>query len=277
MTDNRADLHTHTTYSDGQMTPAALVEEAVWKGLCALSITDHDSIDGIEEAIRAGEEQLIEILPGIELSCEFEGREAHILGYDIEATSNLSETILTLRQRRVERMEKMLQKLAPMGVHITIDEVRNEAQNRTIGRPHLARVMLRKGYISSIGQAFARYIGDDGPANVPKERLSVPEGIALIHEAGGVAVLAHPFISRLQDDIARFCAMGLEGVEVFHPDHTPENEAMLVALCTEMGMLITGGSDYHGTGYGGRALGARFVPYEYIEPIRERARKRKGV
>ena len=276
MIDNRADLHTHTSFSDGQMTPAALIEEAVWKGLSAIAVTDHDTIGGIAEAEAAGRSQMIDVIPGIELSCELDGRETHILGYCFSAPERLAATTTELRERRYERMKKMILRLAPLGIRVTLEEVAAEARNRIIGRPHLARVMVAKGYVSSVGQAFSRYIGDECPGNVPKDRLTVREGIDLIHAAGGVAVLAHACTSRLETELPRIVELGIEGLEVYHPDHQAAHEELLLKAAADMNLLVTGGSDYHGTGFEGRLLGTRFVPFEHVEKLRERARMWKG-
>ncbi|MBN2711576.1 MAG: PHP domain-containing protein, partial [Planctomycetes bacterium] len=176
--EGQVDLHTHSNFSDGSLSPAELVEEAVWKGLSAIALTDHDNIDGLSLAAEAGKQLCVEIIHGVELSCEMDDIEVHIVGLFIEPNDELRQRCDEMCHARESRMERILEKLGDMGINITMDDLPQEA-GKSVGRPHLAKVLVERGVVKSIGEAFARYIGDNCPANVSKDRFSVEEAVRL--------------------------------------------------------------------------------------------------
>lgn len=273
----KADLHTHTIFSDGILTPEELVEEAIWKGISAIGVTDHDSFGGIERALKAGKEMGVEIIPGVELSCELEGLEVHILGYLLQDSAIVKQCLDSLCADRQERMKQMIEKAQSSGFNIEYEDVAKLAKGGAIGRPHLARVMVNKGYAKNISEVFADYIGDDKSIYVPKRRLGVPDAIDLIHKAGGVAVIAHPGVNNLIEFIPLFIKYGIDGIEVFYSAHSPDTEKMLLTITEKYNLLVTGGSDYHGDPKHDRQLGQPSIGYKCVEKLKqavgERARK----
>lgn len=268
MDTRHVDLHTHTTFSDGALEPEALLEEAHWKGLSALAVTDHDHIGAIPRAVEAGRRQGVEVVPGVELSCESGGQEVHLLGLLIESTDALERELTAMRENRKTRMAEMLERLQDMGINLTMEDL-PQVEGNSFGRPHLAQLLLQKGYVRSIAEAFARYIGDDKPGYVAKMRWSVEEGISLIHEAGGLACLAHPGASGNLDWIPSYVTLGLDGIEVHYPKHSPQMEQTLLAACRAHNLVVCGGSDYHAH-ESGVELGVPRVPYAVLERLRER-------
>ncbi|TGE32269.1 PHP domain-containing protein [Desulfosporosinus sp. Sb-LF] len=242
-----ADLHCHTTASDGLLTPSELIRSAAELGLKGIGITDHDTIQGWREAEEAGTNYQLQILRGIELNTDWHGKEVHILGYEVDATSDyLNDKLSYLRQARKQRMLEILNRLELMGVHIDVDQIQRLAEGESIGRPHIAQALIDQGYVSSIREGFDRYIGSGSPAYVGLHKLTPEEGIELIREAGGVAVLAHPGMNRLEQGIPAWVEVGLQGIEVAHSEHKPEDEMKFRAIAQEFHLLATGGSDFHG-------------------------------
>ncbi|MCP1716315.1 putative metal-dependent phosphoesterase TrpH [Methanocalculus alkaliphilus] len=248
-----ADLHLHTTASDGTLTPRELVIAAKDAGLSTIAITDHDTIDGIEEACRAGREFDLEVIPGIELSTIDGKKEIHILGYFIDPTNcSLNAIIQKMIDARENRAVRMVEKLNELGIEITVERVREISGTTFIGRPHIARVMQEMGYIEEQSEAFTtEYIGSGGRAYIERFKITPADAISLIHEAGGVAVLAHPGYlgdrSTLgEEDIARYVGLGLDGVEVYYAKHTEEQVEYYKGLALTYGLMMTGGSDFHG-------------------------------
>ncbi|MEM8828107.1 MAG: PHP domain-containing protein [Cyanobacteria bacterium P01_G01_bin.19] len=239
------ELHTHTTYSDGILTPQQLVARAANAGVKALAITDHDSLHAWDEAIAAGNLHDIEIVPGVELSTVYNGRSLHILGY--YPRRELLEKPLTERLAgRKRRAKKMADNLAAMGYPL---ELPNLEGNMALGRPHIASAMVRAGYVNSPQEAFERFIGEDKPAYVHYEKFSAEEGIELIRACGGVPVWAHPYLFRggkVEDVLPVLVEAGLIGIEVFHPHHGNNKVNHLKAFCKQYNLLMTGGTDYHG-------------------------------
>ncbi len=266
--ERKIDLHTHSTFSDGVLEPEKLLEEAQWSGLSAIALTDHDNVDGIALAVAAGKQRGIEVVPGVELSCEYKGMEAHILGFLIEPDDSFREKLKKMQRNRESRMERMVEKLQQLGFDISFAELPVE-DGLSIGRPHLARMLVEKKICSSISEAFDRYIGDTGVAYVPKDRWSIPEGIAMIKAVKGLSVLAHPGPSNMLDNLDLFVEWGIQGIEVYYPQHSPEVEAMLLKYCTGKGLIITGGSDFHSNS-SGPSLGMPYVPYQLLESLRKR-------
>jgi len=271
------DLHVHTNASDGTMTSAEVVSHAVEKGLKAIAITDHDTVDAVDGAVRAGQELSLEVVPGIEVSVDYHG-EMHILGYFIDVHNlELQGNLSLLRQYRDERNPRMIKKLRGLGFDITMDEVEDAAGGSVIGRPHFALVMQRKGYVNSFEQAFNWYLGAGKTAYVKKERLTPKEGIALIRASGGIPVLAHPkYIkvdnSQLNSLVIELKGYGLLGIEGFYTTHTPEETRFYNDLATSNGLIVTGGTDFHGQNKPnieiGRGEGGLTVQYSVLEQLK---------
>ncbi len=269
----RADLHAHTTASDGTYSPRELVRAARERGLAAVGVCDHDTTLGVPEALAEGEKQGVIVVPGVELSCEERAFEVHILGYFVDINSPaLQSTLRNLRRQRVSRIRRILAKLERLGIRIGFDEVMKKAEHGAVGRPHVAAVLHERGYGESQRDSFRKYLSKGGPAYVPRRRLSPEEAVTLIRTAGGVPVFAHPGIVGLDELIEQLAARGLRGVEVWHSDHTPEMAEKYQALADRLGLLATGGSDSHGPG-SSRAyeLGSVTVPVEVVDALREEA------
>jgi len=242
-----ADLHCHTTASDGLLSPTELVQLAAKLGLKGIGITDHDTIQGWKEAEQAGADYKIQILKGIELNTNWYGKEVHILGYEPDSSSNyLTDKLSVLRNARESRMEEILDRFMDLGINISVTEVQQFAQGESIGRPHIAQVLIERGFVRNIREGFDRYIGIGAPAYVPSYKLTPVEGIHLIREAHGVAVLAHPGVHRLDEEIPAWVKVGLQGIEVFHSEHNKEDERRYLEIAHEYRLLTTGGSDFHG-------------------------------
>ncbi len=264
-----ADLHTHTLASDGSFTPEELVNEAVKRDLAAISVNDHDTVAGIGPALKAGEELGVEVIPGIELTAEHEGAEIHVLGYFIDPeNAALAEKLASLKEYRVRRIYKMAEKLNGLGVKLKPEDVFELSQGGTVGRLHVAMAMVRKRLVGSLGEAFQRFIGDRGPAYVAGFRLSPQEAIGLISGAGGIAVLAHPYLLQRDDLIPLFIADGIRGIEVYYPEHSQGQVNYYLELAQKNGLLVTGGSDFHGKGKPDIKLGLVKIPYELVEKLK---------
>ena len=268
---NLADLHVHSFCSDGLRTPTQAVEEAAAAGVRALSLTDHDTVEGIDEAIRAGQEHGVELIPGAELSAHVDERELHLLTYYIDwKAPTLVEFLSFMHQRRRERGEAMVARLNELGVDVTVEDVLQKAGNGVVGRPHVAAAMVDRGAVSDKEEAFVRYIGDRGPAAVAKPHTPVEQIISLVHDIGGVAVLAHPGASFPEAELARLSECGLDGVEVYHPSHHPSLIEHYTTAAERYGLLPSGGSDSHGEAEGPK-IGDCGIGYEAIEALRARA------
>lgn len=247
------DLHTHSTASDGTLSPAELVREASRAGLTHLALTDHDGIGGLAEARAEAACSGVVFLGGVEISAEYQPGTMHILGYGFrEEDAALSRKLEGLRGAREERNPKIVAKLRGLGMQITMDEAAALAGGKVVGRPHFAKVLLDRGYVQSTQEAFDRYLAKGGPAYVDKVRLSPAESIRTICDAGGVAVLAHPRQLKVRDDaelesrVRELADLGLQGIESFYRDHDEEDEGKLLALAEKYGLVPTGGSDFHG-------------------------------
>jgi len=285
MSTDTIDLHTHTTRSDGSATPQELIELARAKGARAVAITDHDTVAAIVEARDAADRCGIEFVAGIEISAEYSPGTMHILGYCIdERSSVLAEQLNRLKSARETRNPQIAVRLQSLGFDIDYSEVARLAGNEVVGRPHFARVMVQKGYASSIQDAFDRFLKKDAAAYVEKARLTPADSIALIHQAGGVAVLAHPYQLNLssykdaEELIGELAQVGLDGLEAVYSRHDAAQRTRYAEIASRHGLLVTGGSDYHGsykpdieivTG-----LGDLEVPYELLEAVKARAASR---
>ena len=258
---NYIDLHTHTTASDGTDTPTQLVNNALSLPLSAIAITDHDTVDGVEEAIQAAKGTNLEVIAGIELSCQYHQKEIHMLGYFIDYKSEpLFHRLEQLKQARNLRNEKMRQKLEEAGMPLTMEEIQGPHKETVITRAHFARALQEKGYIKTKEEAFQKYIGDGCPCYVLKPEFTPKEAIALIKQANGLAVLAHPMLYKmgyqeLEQLIASLADTGLTGVEVYHSSHNTANSSRLREMIRPYHLLPTGGSDYHGENKKGVLLG----------------------
>jgi len=277
------DLHTHTTRSDGTFTPTDLAREVRAKGLSAFALTDHDCVDGIEEACKEADGVGVELIPGVEISAEFEKGIMHVLGYFIDwRHTHFLEKLKVLQEGRKERNPQIVRKLRDLGMEITYEEVVAASGGGQVGRPHFARVLMQKGYVTSIQEAFDKYLKKGAPAFLEKERFSPEEAIALIHEAGGVAVLAHPgtlSMTRLELPplFESLSDAGLDGVEVYYSLHSEADVAFYLPLLKRLHLLPTGGSDFHGANKPdimvGSGKGNLRVEYDLLPPLRERRRQ----
>ncbi len=268
---NLADLHTHSFCSDGLRTPTQAVEEAAAAGVRVLSLTDHDTVEGVPEALDAGATLGLEVLPGTELSAHVEDREVHLLAYCLDYRSpRLASYVKLVHQRRHDRGAAIVQRLNQLGVEVTLDEILVRADGSPLGRPHIAAAMVATGAVSNKEEAFSRFIGDRRPADVPKPRTPSADVIAMVHELGGVVLLAHPGLSVSDAAIQSLVDVGLDGVEVFHPSHQPPQIEHLNELASRLELLTSGGSDSHGESYGAR-IGDCGIGCEAVEALRVRA------
>ena len=268
------DLHVHSTYSDGRLTPDELAARARLNRVFALAITDHDSMSGAAEKRAACGRHGVECIDGVEISCEFDGREVHILSLFVNPDSEWVGRIGEISKFRQERMLRMLDKLTGLGIRMSLADL-PRLPGGVYGRPHLARALVEKGVVKSVNEAFARYLYDGGPVYIPNRRLPVAEGIDLAKRLGGIAVIAHPGVSGHIRAIAALADMGLDGVEAYHPRHGGGVIAELIRFCMKRGLLISGGSDFHSPG-DGSDIGSAKVPSDLLESLRLKAEERKG-
>ncbi|MBN1640456.1 MAG: PHP domain-containing protein [Anaerolineae bacterium] len=271
---NRVDLHLHSTASDGVHTPAELVQMSLELGLRFISLTDHDTTGGIDEAIEAARGTELTVIPGVEMSAHTDGAfELHILGYYIDTRCQaLQERLSALRQSRLGRAHRVLDVLSRNGLPISWDRVSELADGGSIGRPHIAQAMVEAEYVESVDHAFRRYLGRTGIAYVPRDKLDPEEAVQLILEARGVPVLAHP--GRVIEYIPGLVRAGLKGLEVYYNDYLEPEVRFLAGLARKHGLVATGGTDYHGDGITtASAPGARHVPLSAVEALREAAER----
>lgn len=265
----RADLHLHTTYSDGTLSPGELVRQAAQAGLAAIAVTDHDCVDGVPEAVAASADHL-EVIPGIELTVAFRGVELHLLGFFLEiANPSVRARLARMRRTRVERLAQMIERLKTYGVTVSLDEVLALAAHGTAGRPHLARVLAQRGFVKTPEEAFERFLGDKAPCFVKGATLTPATAAQFIREMGGVSTLAHPYKFVPDDWLPELIAAGVQGIEAHHPDHSPQIAEHYRQYAEQHGLLISGGSDAHGSWkVNGTAVGSITVPYECVERLR---------
>lgn len=259
------DLHTHSTASDGTLPPERVIEAAQRCGLAALALTDHDTIDGVPAARAAGERLGIRVISGVELSA-FQGEnEIHLLALHLTRLDTLQQRLGELRTHRRTRAARIVEKLNELGIPLTLDEVLRQSNGGAIGRPHVARALMARGVVQDFRDAFLRYLGGGGSAFVPKERLSIEDAIDIAHEAGGLAIWAHPGDGGRRERLEPLVAAGLDGLEVRHPSHSSEDIKRLQALADFFGLVPSGGSDWHGAADGPRRLGIMSVPATWLE------------
>lgn len=274
------DLHTHSSCSDGRLAPEELVRCAAAAGLAAIAVTDHDTIAGVARALAAGEQHGMEVVPGLEISCFYQDISCHMLGYFFDHTSSdMALALEVLQQRRQARNRKMVSRLRSLGIPITYDELLRAGGEGECGRPHMAALLVEKNVVATLPQAFSRYLGNNGPAYVSRERFDMADAVAMIRNAGGVAVLAHPgltpaIMADLHGILASMATLGVEGVEVYYPAHGRNVVRALTEAAAELGLAMTGGSDYHGSmgrdaGLGRGAAGG-MVPFGCLAALKKK-------
>lgn len=271
------DLHVHSTKSDGSFTPAELVEYALEKGLSAFALTDHDTVEGIDEAILAAAGTSLRVIAGVELSTDYQGRDIHILGLFIDwKNKEFVERLNTFRDARHNRNKKMCQKLCDTGISISMDELHAANPDSVITRAHYAKFLLEKGYVKSMPEAFERYIGDHAPCFVSREKVTPCDAVKLILYAGGIPILAHPILYGMGNDslnllISALKDAGLAGIEAIYSTYTQHDEQQMRQLASQYDLLISGGSDFHGINkkYIDLAVGRGklFIPLEILTRI----------
>lgn len=265
-----ADLHLHTDFSDSTFGPEEVVLGAAKAGLSAIAIVDHDTVAGIQPSIDIAKNYNIEVLPGIEFSAEYEGLEVHILGYLIDYKNKaLLSKLASLKENRIARVYKIIDKLKGIGVSLDPEAVFDVAKEGTTGRLHIARALVKEGKVKSVFEAFQKYIGDKGPAYYLGFKFSPGEVIKIIKEAGGVAVLAHPYTLHNDDLIVGFINYGLQGLEVYYPEHSQGMVNFYLELARKHNLLVTGGSDCHGSAKPDIKIGCIKVPYELVEELKK--------
>ncbi len=265
-----ADLHVHTTHSDGTYTPAQLVKAGLEKGISALAIVDHDTLQALPEALLAAQGTDLEIIPGIELTAQHENQEIHILGYFLDyRNKELLEKLKLVQLNRVQRVYKIVENLSGLGVKLDPGAVFSISGKATVGRMHIARALVEEGIVASTSEAFRKYIGDKSPAYVLGFRLSVPEAIQLIQAAGGVAVLAHPYMLHNDALITEFAGYGLAGIEVYYPEHSQSMVNFYLDLAKQLNLLVSGGTDFHGSVKPEIKLGMIKIPLVLVEKLRQ--------
>ncbi len=267
---SRVDLHMHTNYSDGQHTPEELIVKVKDAGIDVISITDHDTVDGIFEAVEAGKKYGVEVIPGLEISSDIRDREVHILAYFFDPTNKeLEEYLRFFRAERIKRAVRIIEKLNALGLSLTLDDVMEIAKNSAVGRPHIAKAMVSKKLVSNYFEAFSKYIGNGCPAYERKVHVSPRSAFKIISDAGGLSFIAHP--GPLPDVIMiELIEAGLDGIEVIHPSHLPHQVNHYRGIVNEYFLLESGGSDFHGgerNDYGN--LGKYCIAYSKVEAMRK--------
>lgn len=258
------DLHTHSTASDGARSPADVVSAASAAKLSAFALTDHDTVAGMPEASAAAAPLGLRVIHGVELSAVEGDVETHILGLHLSELAELEHRLAALREMRLTRARRMVERLNALGMGVTVDAVLAHANGGAVGRPHIARALIAGGFATDFRDAFEKYLGNGKAAFVAKDNLPIDDAIALIHRAGGLAVLAHPGPYGTRERVAALAALGLDGVEVLHPSHSWDDSQRLDALAGELDLARSGGSDWHGGVEGARSLGMMRVPSSWL-------------
>lgn len=275
----KIDLHMHTTASDGEYSPSEVVRLAQDHNLEVIAITDHDTVAGIREARSAAYGTNLSVIAGIELGCENATRDVHLLGYAFDIDNeHLQQKLDELHEHRKYRAARIVENLNELGIPVQYELVQDIAGDGVIARPHIAQALVQLGMVASYQEAFDNYLGNHCPAYVPRLRLSPHEGIDLIHQAGGVAVVAHP--CRYEDPLGvvrEFAAQGVDGIEVYYPDNSPQLRQQLLQIAQELDLMVTGGCDFHRRAEDGQfGLGTEHIPHEVIAEILRRAKRYHG-
>ena len=275
MTPGGVDLHSHTTASDGALAPRDLVRLAARHGVRVLAVTDHDSTEGLPAAIDEAARHGIEIVPGLEINTDVPGAEIHVLGYCVDWQAEWFQAFLReQRAERTARVHRIVERLTGLGMPLAADEVFAICKEGSPGRPHVAQAMVNRGYVKSVREAFDRWLRADGPANVPRRRLTPVEAVAVIRRAGGVPVLAHPGLANRDELIPGLVAAGLAGIETYYPEHSVGQITGYRRMCQRLRLVATGGSDYHGS-HTGRAstVGSPHIPLEVWHALKQKAQE----
>ncbi len=268
----KADLHIHTVYSDGKLTPYQVIREAYRKDIMAVGITDHDTMRGVPQALQAGRKFQVEVVPGVELSTDFEGKEVHILGYYCRPENiMLNKTLALVRKDRYNRIIKMLKRLKEIGIDLTFEDVMKTATGgESLGRPHLAEALTSKGFCKTPREAFKLFLDKGKPAFVKRLKITTRVAIRIIQKAGGVAVLAHPGLYKDDSLIFHLIKYGLSGIEAFHPDHSAVHSQRYCGIAQEHDLFITGGSDFHSQ-ESVSTVGEITIDYRYLKILKQTA------
>ena len=266
-----ADLHLHTNFSDGTFTPEELVLYAQKAGLACIAVTDHDSVEACERVGTACAAVKMEFVPGAELTAEHDDTELHVLGYFLDThNEKLLSEIAKFQVVRQSRIHEMVARINELGTPLKAESVFALANCKSPGRPHVARALVKAGLVKSLDEAFERFLKKGRPAWVPKSKISALEAIELVHQAGGVAVMAHPGLNRTDDVIPALVAAGLDGIECFHTKHSTIMSERYLEIADKHNLLVTGGSDCHGFSKGKPLIGTVKLPYDHIEKMKER-------
>lgn len=272
----RVDLHMHSTASDGSQTPGEVVAAALAAGVHAIALTDHDTVAGVPTAREAAAGTALRVIAGVELSAYQGDEETHLLGLHLADLATMERALEAFRDARRDRGMQMVERLNAIGVKITFQDVLEAAGSGAIGRPHVAKALVENGWARDNRDAFDRYLGAGRPAYLDKRRLSLRDAIAMVHDCGGIAVLAHPGGEGTLTRLTALKAMGLDGVEVLHPSHSAEDRKRLLAVTEHLDLVPSGGSDSHGHANGPRAIGALAVPLEWLERQDARVESRRA-
>jgi 3',5'-nucleoside bisphosphate phosphatase len=267
------DLHTHTTASDGTYAPRDLVAEAASRGVRVLAVTDHDSTEGLAEAIDEAERRRpLEIVPGIEINCDVEGAEIHVLGYLMDWQAEwFQDFCREQRRERRARIHRMVERLAAIGMPLDADEVFAIVKEGSAGRPHVAQVMVARGYVKTVREAFDKYLGSGKPGHVPRKKVTPEDAVRIIRKAGGVPVFAHPGLADRDELIPGLIAAGLMGIECYYTEHSAAQRASYLQICKDHDLVATGGSDFHGPKVRAATLGSPSVPMAAVDALRAKA------
>ncbi len=273
-----ADLHLHTIFSDGTYTPEELAGRARQLALAAVAVTDHDTVEGCDRMSAACQQASLEFIPATELTAEFDENELHLLGYFVDTQNpRLLAEMAKFQKVRQNRIHEMVARLNQHNIPLQADAVFAIANCRSPGRPHVGRALVMGGFCANLDEAFERFLKKNRPAWVPKFKISALDAIGLIHQAGGLAVMAHPGLNRTDRIIPELVSAGLDGLECFHTKHTPSTSERYVRLAKEFNLAITGGSDCHGLSKGKPVIGSVKLPYEYVEKLKSKSANRKSV
>ena len=271
------DLHIHTIYSDGTSSGARVLEIVRREKLLAFAITDHDTIDGYLTVRKLLESNDPELITGVELSATIDDDEVHILGYLFDPNDEkLNYALHNFQLRREQRGHRIVEKLNILGLALSFEAVKENVTGSVIGRPHIAEALYKDNLTRSYQEAFDKYIGNAGPAYVPKVSMTPGEAIGLIHQAGGLAILAHPYIGDMIRYLDMLIALGLDGIEVYHYSHNRENINFLKKIVEKYNLVVGGGSDFHGRSEQNGLIGSMKVPFEYLDILKHKVRQRRG-